>query len=55
MIALGTVVLTLVIATPAAYALAQFRFRWVGVALRAIPISQMIPEHRHRERALHRI
>ena len=29
-IAMGTVVLTLLIATPAAYALAQFRFRWVG-------------------------
>ena len=28
-IALGTVVLSLLIATPAAYALAQFRFRWV--------------------------
>ena len=43
MIALGTVVVTLLIATPAAYALAQFRFRWVGVALLAILISQMIP------------
>jgi len=42
-IALGTVVLTLLIATPAAYALAQFRFRWVGIALLAILISQMIP------------
>ena len=42
-IALGTVVLTLLIATPAAYALAQFRFRWVGVALLAILITQMIP------------
>lgn len=43
LIALGTVVLTLLIATPAAYALAQFRFRWVGIALLAILISQMIP------------
>lgn len=42
-IALGTVLLTLVIASPAAYALAQFRFRWVGIALLAILISQMIP------------
>ena len=42
-IAIGTVVLTLLIATPAAYALAQFRFRWVGSALLAILISQMIP------------
>jgi multiple sugar transport system permease protein len=43
LIALGTVVLTLVVAAPAAYALAQFRFRWVGVALLAILLSQMIP------------
>src|SRR6478736_5349593 len=42
-IALGTVVLTLLIATPAAYALAQFRFRWINWALLAILISQMIP------------
>lgn len=42
-IALGTVVLTLLVATPAAYALAQFRFRWVGIALLLILISQMIP------------
>jgi len=43
LIALGTVVLTLLVAAPAAYALAQFRFRWVGIALLAILISQMIP------------
>ena len=43
LIALGTVVFTLLIAAPAAYALAQFRFRWVGIALLAILISQMIP------------
>ncbi len=43
LISLGTVVLTLVIAAPAAYALAQFRFRWINVALLAIIISQMIP------------
>jgi multiple sugar transport system permease protein len=42
-IALGTVVVTLLIATPAAYALAQFRFRWINWALLAILISQMIP------------
>src|SRR5215218_2065135 len=42
-IALGTVVITLLIATPAAYALAQFRFRWINWALLAILISQMIP------------
>jgi multiple sugar transport system permease protein len=42
-IAVGTVVLTLLIATPAAYALALFRFRWISWALLAILISQMIP------------
>lgn len=42
-IALGTVVVTLLIAAPAAYALAQFRFRWINWALLAILISQMIP------------
>jgi multiple sugar transport system permease protein len=42
-IASGTVVLTLLIATPAAYALAQFRFQWVGIALLLILITQMIP------------
>ncbi|MCP2031039.1 multiple sugar transport system permease protein [Okibacterium sp. HSC-33S16] len=42
-ISLGTVVLSLLIAAPAAYALAQFRFRWINVALLAIIISQMIP------------
>lgn len=42
-IAIGTVILTLVIAAPAAYALAQFRFRWINWALLAILISQMIP------------
>src|SRR3954466_13347441 len=43
LIAIGTVVLTLLIATPCAYALAQFRFRWINWALLAILISQMIP------------
>jgi multiple sugar transport system permease protein len=42
-IALGTVALTLLVATPCAYALAQFRFRWINWALLAILISQMIP------------
>jgi len=42
-IAIGTVALTLLIATPCAYALAQFRFRWISWALLAILISQMIP------------
>jgi multiple sugar transport system permease protein len=32
LIAIGTVVLTLLIATPCAYALAQFRFRWISWA-----------------------
>src|SRR3954451_25215983 len=43
LIAIGTVVLTLVIAAPCAYALAQFRFRWISWALLAILICQMIP------------
>ncbi len=43
LIAMGTVVLTLVIAAPCAYALAQFKFRWVSIALLAILICQMIP------------
>jgi len=42
-IALGSVVLSLAIATPAAYALAQFRFRWINAVLFGILISQMIP------------
>lgn len=42
-ISLGTVVLSLAIAAPAAYALAQFRFRWINVALLVILIAQMIP------------
>jgi len=39
----GTVVFSLAIAAPAAYALAQFRFRWINLALLAILVSQMIP------------
>ncbi|PYI39007.1 ABC transporter permease [Arthrobacter psychrolactophilus] len=42
-IAMGTVVVTLLIAAPAAYALAQFKFRWISWALLAILIAQMIP------------
>lgn len=42
-IASGTVIITLLVATPCAYALAQFRFGWVGVALLLILITQMIP------------
>jgi multiple sugar transport system permease protein len=42
-ISLGAVVFSLAIAAPAAYALAQFRFRWINIALLAILISQMIP------------
>ncbi|AZH82261.1 carbohydrate ABC transporter permease [Plantibacter sp. PA-3-X8] len=42
-ISLGTVVLSLAIASPAAYALAQFRFRWISIALLVILIAQMIP------------
>ncbi len=42
-IALGTVVFSLLIAAPAAYALAQLRIRGVGVVLLVILISQMIP------------
>lgn len=43
LVASGTVVVTLIIAAPAAYALAQFRFRWINWALLAILICQMIP------------
>ena len=43
MIALGCVAFSLLIATPAAYALAQLRLRGVGVVLLMILISQMIP------------
>ncbi|WP_402843424.1 carbohydrate ABC transporter permease [Microbacterium sp. GXS0129] len=42
-ISLGVVVVSLAIAAPAAYALAQFRGRWVDGVLLAILISQMIP------------
>jgi multiple sugar transport system permease protein len=42
-VALGTVVVSLLIATPAAYALARFRLRWVGAFTFALLIAQMIP------------
>jgi multiple sugar transport system permease protein len=43
MVAVGAVVVSLVIAAPAAYALAQFKFRFTTAFLFAILISQMIP------------
>jgi multiple sugar transport system permease protein len=43
MIALGCVAFSLLIAAPAAYALAQFNVRGVGIVLLMILISQMIP------------
>jgi multiple sugar transport system permease protein len=42
-VALGSVVVSLVIAVPAAYVLAQFDLRWTNLVLFAILISQMIP------------
>ncbi|MEU7833407.1 carbohydrate ABC transporter permease [Nonomuraea sp. NPDC049129] len=42
-VALGSVVFSLLIAMPAAYALAQFKIRFVGAFLFGILISQMIP------------
>ncbi|MGN6409744.1 MAG: carbohydrate ABC transporter permease [Curtobacterium sp.] len=42
-IGLGTVVLTLAIATPAAYGLARFRMRGTRVVLLVLLITQMIP------------
>ena len=43
LVAAGSVVLSLVIAAPAAYALAQFRVPGAGIVLFGILISQMIP------------
>ena len=43
LIAIGTVVFTLAVATPAAYAMAKFRLRWVSVIMLALLVSQMIP------------
>src|SRR5690606_27067233 len=42
-VALGTVLVTLVISTPAAYALAQFRLRGGAFVQFALLIAQMIP------------
>src|SRR5205823_2094408 len=42
-IGLGTVVLTLAVATPAAYGLARFRMRGTKVFLLVLLITQMIP------------
>lgn len=42
-IALGTVAFTLLIATPAAYALAKFKLPWLNAVLLALVITQMIP------------
>lgn len=42
-VSLGAVVVSLVIAAPAAYALAQFRWRWVTWVLFGVLITQMIP------------
>jgi multiple sugar transport system permease protein len=42
-IALGTALLTLIIATPAAYALAHFRFRVTGIVVLALLAAQVVP------------
>jgi multiple sugar transport system permease protein len=42
-VALGSVVFSLLVAAPGAYALAHFKVRGAGVVLLAILISQMIP------------
>jgi multiple sugar transport system permease protein len=42
-VALGSVVFSLLLATPAAYALAQFKFRFANALLFGILISQMVP------------
>lgn len=42
-VACGTVILTLAIAMPAAYALAKLRLRFVGLIMLALLVSQMIP------------
>lgn len=43
LIACGTVIITLLVATPAAYGLAKFKLRFVGAIMLALVISQMIP------------
>jgi multiple sugar transport system permease protein len=42
-VSIGTVVISLLIATPAAYALAHFRFRWAPVVIFCMLLTQMIP------------
>lgn len=42
-VALGSMILSVAVAAPAAYALAQFKFRWAGMVIFGILISQMIP------------
>lgn len=42
-IAVGTVILTIIVAAPAAHVLAHLRFRWVKAALLIILITQMVP------------
>ncbi|GAA0262847.1 carbohydrate ABC transporter permease [Cryptosporangium japonicum] len=42
-ISVGSVVLSLLIATPAAYALAHFRVRGAGIVLLGVLLSQMVP------------
>lgn len=42
-VSIGAVVVSLSISAPAAYALAQFRYRWISAALLVILIAQMIP------------
>ncbi|WP_438822177.1 carbohydrate ABC transporter permease [Kineococcus terrestris] len=42
-VGLGAVVVSLLVATPAAYALAQFRIRWATPLLFGILITQMVP------------
>ncbi len=43
LVGLGSVLLSLLVATPAAYALAQLRIRWATPILFGILISQMVP------------
>ncbi|GAB3221791.1 carbohydrate ABC transporter permease [Kineococcus gypseus] len=43
LVGLGSVVFSLLVATPAAYAMAQFRLRWATPVLFAVLITQMVP------------
>jgi multiple sugar transport system permease protein len=42
-VAIGSTILTVVVAAPAAYALATFKLRWAGGVLVVLLITQMIP------------